>query len=145
MTTEAIRVWRADWATERRHIEQIRRTVFMEEQQVPAELEWDGLDAGAVHVLGSLNDIAGTGRLLTDGRIGRLAVLPPARGRGLGSALLSLLLELAQETGYSRVSLYAQTHALAFYERCGFIANGPVFEDAGLPHRLMHKVLPPDN
>jgi predicted GNAT family N-acyltransferase len=76
MRIEPVRVWRADWTADRAAIEHIRRMVFIEEQKVPIELEWDGLDAGAVHVLGSLNEeIAGTGRLLADGRVGRLAVL----------------------------------------------------------------------
>jgi predicted GNAT family N-acyltransferase len=145
MMTDAVRVWRADWATDRPVIERIRRSVFIEEQRVPVDLEWDGLDAGAVHVLGSLNgDIAGTGRLLSDGRIGRLAVLAQARGHGLGSALLALLVDCAAAAGYNRICLYAQTHALVFYQRHGFTASGPAFDDAGIPHRYMQRDLRPN-
>jgi predicted GNAT family N-acyltransferase len=143
MRIEPVRVWRADWTADRAAIEHIRRMVFIEEQKVPIELEWDGLDAGAVHVLGSLNEeIAGTGRLLADGRVGRLAVLAGARRHGLGSALLALLVDCAVEAGCKRVCLYAQIRILAFYEHHGFIASGPVFEDAGIPHRYMQRNLP---
>lgn len=136
--TDGVRVWRADWTTDRPAIEAIRHRVFMQEQRVPAKLEWDGLDSSAVHVLGSLGgEIAGTGRLLSGGRIGRLAVLPHARGHGLGSALLALLADCAIAAGCERICLNAQTHVLAFYEQHGFIVSGPVFEDAGIPHRLM--------
>lgn len=143
MTTEALEVRRADWFADRSVIEHIRRAVFIEEQKVPVKLEWDGLDTGAVHVLGNLcgQVPAGTGRLLPDGRIGRLAVLPTARGRGLGGAMLEWLVECAGDAGHERVLLAAQIHATVFYERHGFVANGPVFDDAGIPHRLMYRRL----
>jgi predicted GNAT family N-acyltransferase len=85
----------------------------------------------------------GCGRLLPDGHVGRLAVLAPWRGRGVGAALLARLVALAGETGHTRVVLNAQTHALPFYARAGFTPYGPVFEEAGIPHQAMELRLAP--
>ena len=126
------------WTAARDELRAIREAVFIEEQKVPRELEWDGLDDTAVHVLARAADgrPIGTARMLADGRIGRMAVLATWRGRGVGSALLRALLAVAQERGLSPY-LEAQTHAIPFYERFGFRAHGPVFDDAGIPHRHM--------
>lgn len=143
MTEHKIHIWRADWPADSAIISDIRRRVFIEEQNVPESLEWDGLDGDALHVLGNLDSVAvATGRLLRTGQIGRMAVLPAARGRGLGSALLCELLTLAHETGVSRVFLHAQIRAMNFYRRHGFTAFGPEFLDAGLRHRAMELELP---
>jgi len=122
-------------------LSQLRRTVFMEEQGVPPELEWDGEDADACHVIATLADgtPAGTARMLEDGHIGRLCVLAPFRHRGIGRALLRALLERAAERGMGRVFLHAQVQALGFYQAEGFHAEGPEFLDAGIPHRYMFK------
>ena len=120
-------------------IRAIRTTVYIEEQQVPAALEWDGLDDACLHVLA--RDAAGepvaTARLLDDGRLGRMAVYRSWRGRGVGTALLEELLTVARERGLAEVWLTAQTRAIGFYERLGFRAHGPEFPDAGIPHRRM--------
>ena len=79
----------------------------------------------------------GTARLLDDGHIGRMAVLRPWRRRGIGSRMLETLIEVARQTGKSGCALNAQTHALGFYERHGFVAEGGIFDDAGIPHRHM--------
>jgi predicted GNAT family N-acyltransferase len=121
----------------------IRETVFMLEQKVPEELEWDGLDDDAIHLLArdhGGNPIA-TARLLSDGHIGRVAVLPPWRGRGVGSALMQRLLQIAAGQGLQEVHLDAQIGAIAFYQRLGFTASGGVFLDAGIPHRHMQIAL----
>ncbi len=117
----------------------IRETVFVDEQGVPLELEWDGLDGGAVHVLAesAAGEPIGTARLLPDGHIGRMAVLRPWRGQGIGSALLRRLMEIAGGRGLPQVHLCAQVHAIGFYERLGFSAEGPEFLDAGIAHRHM--------
>ncbi|KPK17457.1 MAG: hypothetical protein AMJ67_13375 [Betaproteobacteria bacterium SG8_41] len=126
----------ADWQTDAATLCAIRLRVFVEEQHVPLELEWDGEDERCEHALACAPDQTpvGTGRLLPDGRIGRLAVLPDWRGRGAGSALLEYLMELAREKGFNVVRLHAQTRATAFYARHGFKAHGDEFMDAGIPH-----------
>lgn len=129
----------ASWQVERTVLQAIRSSVFIEEQHVPEELEWDALDEHCHHalVLASDGTPVGTGRLLPDARIGRMAVLQGWRRRGAGSRMLMFLLDLARDLAYVSVSLHAQTHALGFYARHGFTANGEPFMEAGIPHRLM--------
>lgn len=124
----------------------VREQVFVQEQKVPLELEWDGLDAEALHVLAEDPEgrPIGTGRMLADGHIGRVAVLPAWRGRGVGRALVAALLELARRRGLHRVRLAAQTGAIGFYETLGFVAHGPEFIDAGIPHRHMERQVTQD-
>lgn len=124
----------------------IRTKVFVEEQNVPVELEHDDADATATHLLATLDDRpVGTLRILIDGdhaKIGRVAVLAEQRGTGLGHALMQAALgTLRQRGGIREVGLGSQTHALGFYERMGFEAYGPEFDDAGIPHRAMKLIL----
>ncbi|WP_411074312.1 GNAT family N-acetyltransferase [Streptomyces sp. cmx-4-7] len=134
----------------------VRREVFVEEQGVPADIEYDAYDATAVHVLAVRADglPLGTGRLLhgadaagrtggdaSVGSLGRLAVAGAARGLGVGAALVRGIEDAARERGLTAVDLHAQTHALGFYERLGYEAYGPEFPDAGIPHRAMRKTL----
>jgi len=120
-------------------IRAVRETVFMAEQGVPEELEWDGLDPEAIHVVARNRngEVIGTGRLLASGQIGRMAVLPAWRGCGVGSALLRRLLDEARRLGLRRVFLYAQIQALPFYARHGFDPEGGIFQDADIPHQAM--------
>lgn len=123
----------------------IRHEVFVEEQQVPAALEMDEMDAVCLHAL-ALSDTGegiGTGRLLPDGHIGRMAVCKPWRGQGVGSALLKALMAAARDRGDAEVVLAAQVHAQAFYVHHGFVAEGQVFTEAGIPHVLMRCRLDP--
>ena len=117
----------------------IRREVFVVEQGVPEEEEWDEQDAVSQHViaLDAMGAAVGTGRLLTDGHIGRMAVLEQWRGRGVGSALLIMLIGMARAQGHSETRLHAQTHALAFYRKHGYTALGDEFREAGIPHYAM--------
>ena len=117
----------------------IRTKVFVEEQGVPVELEWDGLDEHAYHVMALTADGTpiGTGRLLQNAHIGRMAVLKEWRRRGVGSAMLDLLLVVANKMGYGEVKLNAQTRVLNFYLRKGFAPQGEEFMDAGIPHIAM--------
>lgn len=119
----------------------IRRRVFIEEQAVPEELELDELDATAVHLLATMDGRpVGTARLLVEGetaKIGRVAVLPELRGTGAGAALMRAALDELRARGVRTAKLGAQTHAIGFYERLGFTAHGPEYDDAGIPHRDM--------
>ena len=121
---------------------QLRRTVFIEEQGVAEADEVDDKDDLAIHILATLDGVPmGSARLLLSGdtgKIGRVCVLPAARGTGLGAALMqAAIAELRRQPGITRAKLGSQTHALGFYERLGFIAEGPVYDDAGIPHRDM--------
>ncbi len=120
----------------------IRRTVFVEEQNVPIELERDALDATSTHLLARVDGVAtGTARIVfkgDTGKIGRVAVLKDARGTGLGAALVRACLdEMKTRPGIARAVLGAQLDALGFYEKLGFTAYGDVFDDAGIDHRMM--------
>jgi predicted GNAT family N-acyltransferase len=116
----------------------VRFTVFVDEQKVPAEMELDEHDPACVHVIAKSGDRAvGTGRLLPDGHIGRMAVLREARGQGVGAAMLLALLEIARLRGDIEVALSAQTHAIGFYRKHGFVEEGPEYLDAGIPHQSM--------
>ena len=134
----------------------VRREVFVGEQNVLAEIEYDAYDETAVHVLAVRADglPLGTGRLLfgadalgktggdaSVGSLGRLAVSKAARGLGVGAALVRAIEDAARERGLSAVDLHAQTHALGFYERLGYAAYGPEFPDAGIAHRAMRRAL----
>ncbi|MFD9410286.1 GNAT family N-acetyltransferase [Streptomyces sp. NPDC059989] len=134
----------------------VRSEVFVVEQSVPESIEYDAYDADAVHVLAVGPDGAalGTGRLLYGaaalaktgsediGSLGRLAVRKSARGLGVGVALVRAIEAEAVRLGLSAVDLGAQAHAVGFYERLGYVAYGPEFQDAGIPHRAMRRALP---
>jgi len=127
------------WHATEKLLKEIRTAVFVVEQGVPEDLEWDGLDEHAYHVMALAPDGTpiGTGRLLQDGHIGRVAVLKDWRGKGVGKALLDMLLVIANKMGYDEVRLHAQTRVLEFYSRRGFIAHGQEFMEAGIPHFAM--------
>jgi len=131
----------AQWPEDEPSIRSIRETVFVDEQHVSAELEWDGLDAACVQVLARnrTGEPVGTARMMDDGRIGRMAVLPAWRGRGIGRAMLETLMDVARGRGLRRVHLASQTQALGFYAASGFVAEGDVFLEANIPHRHMSR------
>jgi predicted GNAT family N-acyltransferase len=130
------------WDTERPALERVRREVFVREQGIPESDEWDDEDATSVHILATLNrEPVGTGRLNRAGKIGRIAVLPGLRGRGIGSLILDRLLEEARRLGIREPCLHAQVQAMPFYERLGFERKGEVFDEAGIPHVRMSLVL----
>ena len=114
----------------------VREAVFVDEQRVPRELEWDEWDAHCDHAVAcdSGGRAIGTARLAPDGRLGRMAVLSECRRRGVGAALLEALLGRARERSLSRVTLHAQTHAAGFYRRFGFSECGGEFLEAGIRH-----------
>ncbi|HSV18021.1 MAG TPA: GNAT family N-acetyltransferase [Casimicrobiaceae bacterium] len=131
--------WRADAPA----LQAVRRAVFIDEQRVPENLEWDAADARCVHALAEDDDARAIGcaRLLPDGHIGRVAVLAAWRGRGVGATLLLRLIDVARAHGHLRVMLNAQLHAMAFYARYGFVAEGAPFDEAGIAHQVMARVL----
>ncbi len=139
MNDKAYRIRVAVWDDDKEALQLIREQVFVEEQNVPQELEWDGLDEKCLHLLAedSQGNPIGTGRLLPDGHIGRMAVLAEWRGKHVGTALLHGLMQEAQQRGYKELLLASQLHAMPFYEKSGFVAEGDVFDDAGIPHRTM--------
>jgi len=119
----------------------LRHEVFVREQAVPEELERDEHDPEALHFLAALEGRpVGTARVLLrgdTGKIGRVCVLAPMRGRGIGAALIRAAVEEIRARGMSRAKLGSQVHAIPFYEGLGFVAEGPVHDDAGIPHRDM--------
>lgn len=121
----------------------VRHAVFVVEQQVPESLEWDAADATSLHALAvdAADEPIGCARLLPDGHIGRVAVLAPWRGRGVGAALLRRLVDAARAQGSVRVILNAQVAAMPFYARYGFVARGNVFDEAGIAHCAMERAL----
>ena len=129
----------ANWKLDESAIALVRRVVFIDEQGVPEALEWEAEDAQCHWFVAVASDqaVMGIVRLTAAGRIGRMAVLPAWRRRGVGGSLLAAALMKARELGYSQVHLSAQTHAIGFYARHGFIARGPDYLDAGIPHRGM--------
>jgi len=131
-----MRVELLDWDAARPLAAPIRFTVFVEEQKVPEESEIDERDPHCVHALAWSDDgrPLGTGRLLPDGHIGRMAVLLEARKLGVGSALLVALMDEARRRGYAQAALSAQTHAIAFYRRHGYAVVSGEYMDCGIPH-----------
>jgi predicted GNAT family N-acyltransferase len=133
-----LRIELCDWPRARIEASRIRLAVFVEEQRVPPELEMDENDAVSAHALAYVDGAAvGTGRLLPDGHIGRMAVLKAHRARGVGGAILQCLIEEARRRSMHEVVLSAQTHALDFYRKHGFAARGAVYMEAGIPHQEM--------
>ena len=120
----------------------IRYEVFVEEQNVPEELEIDGLDNEAKHVLAFVNEVpVGTGRILSDGHIGRVAVLEKHRGLGIGKLIMKELVNCAQDMILDKVWLSSQWHAHSFYLDLGFVCVGEVYEEAGINHIKMFRSL----
>lgn len=146
MPEQLFEVRPVNWNMSRDKLRAVRRAVFIDEQGVPEELEWDDADERAYHVLALDDEGApiGTGRLQLDGQIGRMAVLREWRGRGVGRKILATLVDLARKEGCAVARLHAQTHALEFYATQGFVAVGPEFDEAGIRHRAMELRLQPE-
>jgi predicted GNAT family N-acyltransferase len=137
MSSFTVRV--ADWQIDNSAVRSIRETVFIQEQHVPIELEWDQFDENCLHLLAfdATNRPIGTARLLQDGHIGRMAVLKEWRGCSVGTTLLKHLLREAKMRGLAIAIVNAQTYAVDFYARFGFQSKGDEFLDAGIPHVRM--------
>lgn len=139
---ESIEIKKVSYSESKEFIHQVRNSVFIVEQNVPVELEFDEKDPISSHVVAFLSHhpIA-TGRITPDGKIGRMAVLKPFRKNGIGKKILNRLLNIGKESSLKKFYLSAQCHAIPFYEKMGFIAEGPLYKEAGIDHRLMKKQL----
>ena len=130
-----------DFITNSEDLRNIRTTVFIEEQNVPPELEWDEYDKSSTHFLACYDDIpVGTARLLDDGHIGRMAILKDHRNRNIGKNMLKYVLEYAKKQLFDKIELSAQEHAVGFYKKQGFVVIGDVYLDAGIPHYDMQYI-----
>jgi YbgC/YbaW family acyl-CoA thioester hydrolase len=143
-----LQVKTGSWAELGADAGRIRTEVFVQEQRIPADLEWDEADAGAVHAVAynRLGQALATGRLLADGagsgKIGRMAVHKVMRGCGVGEQVLRALAAVAEQRGDGRIVLHAQRTAQPFYAGLGFQPQGEPFEEAGIPHITMARDLP---
>lgn len=136
MSEHKITVTLGEWPRMKEQAQRIRMEVFVQEQNVPAELEMDQMDAHCIHAIAcnAAGEPVGTGRLLPDGHIGRMAVRKVARGSGVGGLMLQALMACAHERGDRVLALSAQTHAAPFYLRHGFVVEGEEFYEAGIAH-----------
>jgi len=138
-----VQISEVDWDSAKKLLSAIRTEVFIKEQRVPPELEWDDLDQSAKHLLAldSNGEPVGCARIIAPGSIGRMAVLENRRGQGVGQALLSAAIAVCKQHGWTNIVLSAQTYAIPFYEKSGFIVTSGVYIDAGIPHRDMSLAL----
>lgn len=138
---EGVRIEIVDWTAAQPRVMPLRMQVFVVEQGVPAEIELDEFDPLSRHPVasGAGGEVVATGRLLPDGHIGRMAVAAAWRGRGIGGRVLEALATEAVRRGLPQVVLNAQVQALAFYRRHGFVEEGEVFMEAGIPHQTMRR------
>jgi len=145
LTDPGFHVATVNYHSELAALRAVREPVFMHEQQVPLELEWDALDPDSAHVLArdTSGRPIGTGRLTPEHKIGRMAVLAEWRGKGVGAALLTALIDEARRRGWDQVSLHAQVDAVGFYRHYGFAPYGERFMEAGIDHQSMRKALTP--
>ncbi len=136
-------VRQASWQTDRTPLMDVRRCVFIDEQQVPEAMEWDEDDAICIHVLAwdPKRDAVGTARLHPSGRVGRVAVLREHRGAGVGHLLMTTLIDLARQQGIGRLVLHSQVQALGFYRQLAFTPFGDEFVEAGIAHIEMQLTL----
>ncbi|QJR14085.1 GNAT family N-acetyltransferase [Usitatibacter palustris] len=132
-TPFAVRI--VEWTESGPLLDRVRTIVFVDEQKVPREIESDGRDGKCVHVLAeSEGEAIGAGRLMADGRIGRMAVLAAWRGRGVGGAMLTALMQEARRRGMRETYLHSQSHAKDFYVRHGYVVEGEEYYEAGIAH-----------
>ena len=136
-----VTIEKTSWQDAEAELRDIRTRVFIEEQHVPAALEWDGEDAASSHFLARDTEGRPVGciRLMPSGQLSRLSVDERFRNQGIGSSLLAAAEEEARHAGMKEIFLHAQTHATSFYESAGFVVNGGIFMEADIPHRQMFK------
>jgi len=131
----------AHWSEHECDIRLVRHNVFVLEQSVPKDLDFDGVDPICCHTLAfSKNKAVATGRMEPDGHIGRIAVIKECRGCGIGSAIVRFFMDIAKRRKLDYVYLNAQISAVSFYEKLGFYSTGNIFIDAGIEHIRMEKI-----
>jgi predicted GNAT family N-acyltransferase len=133
---QAFYIKQVAWSTHEAQLKWVRETVFIKEQSVPESLEWDGLDADALHLIafGNENHAFGCARIVNQNSIGRMAVRKESRGLGIGSLLLSEAIKVCRMQGQQMVKLSAQMHAVTFYEQAGFTVCSAPYLDANIWH-----------
>lgn len=133
----------ATWASYEPQLRAIREQVFVVEQHVPTYVEWDEYDITATHLLAldAEQKPVGCARILDSGRVGRMGVLREWRGRGLGRALLDKAIEICKQSGHKQITLSAQTHALKFYQKAGFVVTSEAYIDVNIWHVDMRRVI----
>ena len=128
----------AIWAIDKEILSTIRHKVFINEQNVPEEMEWDEYDASSTHYLATTeNKVLAVARLKPDGQLGRMAVLAEYRNQGIGSKLLEFILQDIKQKNLTGIYLHAQVSAMSFYKKQGFVEYGKVFNEANIPHQKM--------
>ncbi len=128
----------ADWQRDQDQLSKIRRSVFIEEQNVPEDMEWDEYDEISTHFLLTLNNKpVAAARLTPKGQIGRMAVVAEFRKQGIGTKLLIFVLKNAASKNFKKIYLHAQVSAISFYKKQGFSTHGGLFYEAGIAHRKM--------
>ena len=137
------KIKKVEWGVSEMSIKALRIPVFVEEQNVPFDLDFDQFDPVASHWIAYREDLCavGTARLLNDGHLGRMAVLKEHRRQGIGRMIILAVLDFAHEINMSKIYLHAQLPARAFYERVGFVAYGDVFVDANIDHIAMELLI----
>jgi predicted GNAT family N-acyltransferase len=137
-----VEITQVTWQEAENYLRAVRTPVFIVEQLVTPEFEWDELDASAVHLLAVLNNKpVGCLRIINFHKIGRMAVLKEYRGFGVGRALLATAIEICKSQDSMQIILSAQTHAIGFYQRCGFQVTSEVYQDLHIPHVDMQMAL----
>ena len=139
---EAMTIEEVNWLQAERELRKIRTEVFLHEQHVPAELEWDGLDEVASHLLlrNDLDEAIGCARILNHSKIGRMAILKAWRNRGYGAALLKAAIAHCRNHDVQVMQLSAQVNAIGFYAKFGFEVCSEVYDDANIPHQDMRLI-----
>ena len=135
IATQHVTIEQVSWQQAETHLRQVRTVVFIHEQLVTPEFEWDDIDSSAVHLL-ALHDNKPIGclRIIHHQKIGRMAVLKPWRGKGVGNMLLKQAIELCRQHGSKQIVLSAQTHAMHFYQQAGFQITSGEYTDVQIPH-----------
>lgn len=129
------KVIQVSWASHAPQLIAVREPVFVIEQEVKPDFEWDEIDAVAIHLLALADDEPiGCARIINHRKIGRMAVLKTWRGQGVGQALLQEAIKICQAYGSKTINLTAQTHAISFYKQAGFVEISGVYQDANIPH-----------
>lgn len=135
---DTLNIYRVSWVDGKEQLEPIRRQVFIEEQQVPEGMEWDGYDETSIHYIAMIGEeLVACARFKPDGQLGRIAVVKNRRRQGIGHQLVDHILEDVAAADIGTIYLHAQVDAIPFYEKLGFVCRGEQFEEAGIQHREM--------